>query len=358
MVFYKKKFQLIYKFLISQIFKIIYGNVVFSNKSDNDVKFIEINKGNQKYKFVEVNNGRIFTDYVENVAIINKNQILDHVSYQQIKGEFKEPLLNVVIKKGTPKFKKKFRGSVFSLIQGASGNNNYFHWMFDVLPRLIILEEVYNLNKIDYFYSPQIKPWQLSTLSVFNIFEERLINSNHHRHIHADKILAVSHPWYNKGKILNEAKKLPTWIINEIAIKYEKLGRKFKCSEKIFIDRRESTYNHCQIINDEEVKTHLKKKGFVVYKVGELGFFEQIYLFQNAKVIIGAHGAAFANLIFCKPNAKVFDIIPENHPNTVDEKIAKHKNLDFKFIKTEALSIEKKINGDIFLPIEKIDAIL
>ena len=89
-----------------------------------------------------------------------------------------------------------------------------------------------------------------------------------------------------------------------------------------------------------------------------MNFFEQIYLFQNAKVIIGAHGAAFANLIFCKPNAKVFDIIPENHPNTVDEKIAKHKNLDFKFIKTEALSIEKKINGDIFLPIEKIDAIL
>ena len=358
MVFYKKKFQLIYKFLISQIFKIIYGNVIFSNKSDNDVKFIEINKGNQKYKFVEVNNGRIFTDYVENVAIINKNQILDHVSYQQIKGEFKEPFLNVVIKKGTPKFKKKFRGSVFSLIQGASGNNNYFHWMFDVLPRLIMLEEVYNLNKIDYFYSPQIKPWQLATLSVFNIFEERLINSNDHRHIHADKILAVSHPWYNEGKILNEAKKLPTWIINEIAIKYEKLGRKFECGEKVFIDRRESSYNHCQIINDEEVKTHLKKKGFVVYKVGELGFFEQIYLFQNAKVIIGAHGAAFANLIFCKPNTKVFDIIPENHPNTVDEKIAKFKNLDFKFIKTEELSIEKKINGDIFLPIEKIDTIL
>ncbi len=358
MIFNRKKWQLIYKFFISQLFKIIYGNVIFSNKNDNDVKLTEINKGDHKYIFVEINNGRIFTDYVENVAIINKNQILDNVSYQQIKGEFKGPSFNVVIKKGTPKFKKKIKGKVFSLVQGASGNNNYFHWMFDVLPRLIMLEKVYNLNEIDHFYSPHIKPWQLSTLSVFNIFKERLINSNHHRHIYSDKILAVSHPWYNKGRILNEAKNLPKWIINEIAFKFEKFGRKFECGQKIFIDRRESNYNHCQIINDEEIKTHLKKKGFVVYKVGELDFFKQIYLFQNANIIIGAHGAAFTNLIFCKPNTKVFDIIPKNHPNTVDESIAKFKNLDFKFIKTEELSVEKKVNGDIFLPIEKIDPYL
>ena len=358
MIFYRKKLQLIYKFLISQLFKIIYGKVFFSDKNDNDVKFTDINKNSHKYKFVEVDKGRIFTDYVENVAIINKNQILDHVSYQQIKGEFKKPFFNVVIKKGTPKFKKNIKGKVFSLIQGASGNNNYFHWMFDVLPRLIMLEKVYDLNEIDYFYCPQVKPWQLSTLSVFNIFEERLLDSNYHRHIQSDKILAVSHPWYNKGRILDEAKKLPAWIINEIASKFEEFGKKFKCGEKIFIDRRESHYNHCQIINDEEIKSHLEKKGFVVYKIGELDFFKQIHLFQNAKIIIGAHGAAFANLIFCKPNTKVLDIIPENHPNTVDETIAKLKNLDFKFIKTKEMPAEKKTNGDIFLPIEKIDSIL
>ena len=94
MIFYRKKLQLIYKFLISQLFKIIYGKVFFSNKNDNDVKFTDINKNGHKYKFVEVDKGRIFTDYVENVAIINKNQILDHVSYQQIKGEFKKPFFN------------------------------------------------------------------------------------------------------------------------------------------------------------------------------------------------------------------------------------------------------------------------
>ena len=351
----RKKLQFIYKFIISKLFQIIYGKIVFLNQNDNDVKIKEVNKEENNYKFIEINNGRIFTDYIEHVAVINKNQIIDFVSYQQVKGEFKDPKFNVVIKKGTPKFKKKFNGKVFSLVQGASGNNNYFHWMFDILPRLIILEKFYNFNDINFFYCPQIKPWQLSTLSIFNIGNDKLINSNLYRHIQADKILAVSHPWYSKGLILNEAKNLPSWIINEIAFKFEKYGKKFECNDKIFIDRRESKYNHCQIINDEEIKTYLKSKGFAVYKVGELNFFEQIYLFQNAKIVIGAHGAAFTNLIFCKENTKVLDIIPENHPNTVDETIAKVKNLNFKFIRTKELNEKERVNGDIFLSVNEME---
>lgn len=351
----RKKLQFVYKFIISKLFQIIYGKIVFLNQNDNDVKIKEVNKEENNYKFIEVNNGRIFTDYIEHVAVINKNQIIDFVSYQQVKGVLKDPTFNVVIKKGTPKFKKKFSGKVFSLVQGASGNNNYFHWMFDILPRLIILEKFYNLNDINFFYCPQIKPWQLSTLSIFNIGNDKLINSNLHRHIQADKILAVSHPWYSKGLILNEAKNLPSWIINEIAFKFEKYGKKFECNDKIFIDRRESKYNHCQIINDEEIKTYLKRKGFAVYKVGELNFFEQIYLFQNAKIVIGAHGAAFTNLIFCKEYTKVLDIIPENHPNTVDETIAKVKNLNFKFIRTKELNEKERVNGDIFLSVNEME---
>ena len=357
MVFLRKKIQLIYKLIISQIFKLIYGEVVLSDKVKDNIKFKEINKADHKYKFVEIENGRIFTDYVENVAIIYKNQIVNHVSYQQIKGELKDPSFNMVIKKGTPKLKKKISGKVFSLVQGASGNN-YFHWMFDILPRLMILEKVYPLSEIDYFYCPQLKPWQLLTLSAFNINEDKIINSNRYRHILADKVLAVSHPWYHKGYILNEAKNLPRWIVDEISLKFKIYAKRFGCNDKFFIDRRESQYNHCQIINDEEIKTFLKNKGFTIYRVGELNFFEQIYLFQNAKIIIGAHGAAFTNLIFCRENTRVIDIIPENHPNTVDETIGIFKNLNFRFVRTKKIPNEKKINGDIFLPVDIIEKFL
>lgn len=46
---------------------------------------------------------------------------------------------------------------------------------------------------------------------------------------------------------------------------------------------------------------------------------EQINLFQNASIIIFQHGAVMANLVFCKPNATVIEILPENSdPIVVD----------------------------------------
>ena len=134
------------------------------------------------------------------------------------------------------------------------------------------------------------------------------------------------------------------WI-NDSFIKH---GKQFDCNEKIFIDRSESPFSHCQFVNNEEIINFLKNKGFTSYKVGQLSFQEQVYLFNNAKIIIGAHGAAFANLAFCKKNTKIIEIKPKNHPNFVDQHISKIKELDFNLIETEEL-INKDENGDIIL---------
>ena len=122
----RKKLQFIYKFIISKLFQIIYGKIVFLNQNDNDVKIKEVNKEENNYKFIEINNGRIFTDYIEHVAVINKNQIIDFVSYQQVKGVFKDPTFNVVIKKGTPKFKKKIQWKGFFSSSGGKWKQQLF----------------------------------------------------------------------------------------------------------------------------------------------------------------------------------------------------------------------------------------
>ena len=93
-------------------------------------------------------------------------------------------------------------------------------------------------------------------------------------------------------------------------------------NEKIYIDRTDSKFRHCQIQNDEEVFGFLKEIGFSKYKIGELSFLEQIYLFNNAKIIIGAHGAGFSNLAFCKSETNVIEVRPFNHPNNVFKSIS------------------------------------
>ena len=130
-------------------------------------------------------------------------------------------------------------------------------------------------------------------------------------------------------------------------IRYLKHAKSFDCSEKVYIDRSESPFEHCQIQNNLEIINYLESKGFKSYKTGELPFLNQVYLFNNAKQIVGAHGAAFANLVFCKKDTKIVEIKPTNRPNLVSRTISETQNLKFNLIETEVLPEDQKKDGDM-----------
>ena len=73
----------------------------------------------------------------------------------------------------------------------------------------------------------------------------------------------------------------------------------------------------------------LKKKDFKSIQVGKIKFIKQINLFRNAKIITGPHGAAFTNLLFCKPETEIIEIKPKNRPNNY-RVISKVNNLKYK----------------------------
>jgi len=242
------------------------------------------------------------------------------------------------------------------LSQGASGNDNYFHWLFDILPKIKICSEIYNLDKIDYFYFTKLLDWQRKILEIFGLRNIKILDSNEFRHVEAEKIIAVQHPWYEKGYINPEAINIPAWIIQWLKDAFLSKAESFDCSEKIFIDRKDDTkFKHCQIINDDEVFEFLKSKGFSKYKVGQLSFKKQIYLFNNAKIIIGPHGAAFANLIFCKPDTKVFEFKPFGHPTVVNKRISQINNLNYQLIES---SDYKSNKGDIFVDLNILEKLI
>jgi capsular polysaccharide biosynthesis protein len=356
----KKKLQFLFKKIIQIVFFQIYGkiNYIVNNDLLKNLKIQKIEIDLKNYYLYQIKNGRVYTDYVENVAIIDNNRIVEHASYQQVLGELLRADTNSVLKKGTPRYKKNIKGTVVSLIQGASGNNNYFHWMFDILPKLELLRKFNKLQNIDYFYLPSLQAFQKETLSMLKIPLSKCIDSKKYRHIKADLILAVSHPWYQKGYILEETKNLQAWTINWVYESFISYSKKFSCNKKIFIDRSESKFNHCQIINNNEVKYFLSNLGYSIYKTGELSIPEQIYLFNNAEIIIGAHGAAFTNLVFCKPNTKIIEIIPDSHPNQVNKKISEVKKLNYFPLKTSDIEENQKLNGDIIVPLKTLENLL
>ena len=109
---------------------------------------------------------------------------------------------------------------------------------------------------------------------------------------------------------------------------------KQKFKNKIFLDRSKSKYNHCQINNLNDIKNLVLRKNFRLCKPEYLSFKKQINLFKSSSVVIGAHGAAFSNIIFCKPGTKIIEIIPADHPNKKCERISKILKLKYFRIET------------------------
>ena len=334
----KNKLKLYYRASIRIFFKYIYGKILISNTRAKLIKKEKINLSSfetyndKNYYFYKIKNARIYTDNNENVAVIKNNFILPFVSFQQVNGNFKKIKYNSVLKLGTPSFARKIKGKIFNLCQGDSGDN-FFHFLFDIIPKIYLINLKTDLKKIDYFYVSDPKKWQIKIFKILGIGEKKLLSSKKNNHIFAEEIYAVDHPWYDKGYIQENVKRIPRWIIQKNR-EFFLNNSKQKLKNKIFLDRSQSKYNHCQINNLNDIKNLVLRKNFKLCKPEYLSFIKQINLFKSSSIIIGAHGAAFSNIIFCKPGTKIIEIIPADHPNKKCERISKILKLKYFRIKT------------------------
>ncbi len=302
-----------YRIIVKKIFDIIYGKVTKFGKNHkrNTLKITNLKFYNKNYKLIEIKKGRIFTDCNTNVAYITEKNQLTNFSFQQNKDKIGSIDKNFVLKFGTPKMKKRVKGNVLSLIQGASGNN-YWHWLFDLLPKVEILNFNNKINLFDYYYVPRLNKYIIDSLKVYGIKENQLINSQKYKHLESDKVFFLENIYLKKGSFQKQFENIPYIIIKAIRNKFLKYKKKKFDYKKIYIDRSDSKFIHYQFYNNNEIIKKLKKKKFGIFKLSTLSIFEQISLFNTSKVILGLHGAGFANVIFCKKKTKVYEIIRKN----------------------------------------------
>ena len=351
----------IYKHLLNILFLLIYGKItVQKTDKQHNIKVSKITKlkskktKNKNYFVYEIKNGRVYTDNNENVAVINDNQIVKDVSFQQKNSYLKSIKYNSSLKQGTPALQKKFKGKVLILCQGASGINNYSHWLLDILPKIKICEEVYDLKDIDYFYIQNKTSFQKESFKKIGIPTNKIIDCGKYKHIKADKIIALTHHVYEKNDyILNAQKKQPEWSIVWLRKKFLQFNKKNNNNYKVFIDRSDSKSKHCKIINNDTVIGFFKKLNFKIYQLSNLSFNQQIKIFNNSRVIVGVHGAGLTNFIFCKKNTKILEIRNKPNPNEVYEKIGFFNKLKYRTFKVDEIKNNKF--GDMIIDIKKLE---
>ena len=82
---------------------------------------------------------------------------------------------------------------------------------------------------------------------------------------------------------------------------------------KIVLRRR---FGMRMMLNARAVEAELLQRGFSVIEPENLTFSEQYHVFSNAEIVVGATGAAFANLIFCSPRTRLV-ICLADHPHMI-----------------------------------------
>ena len=265
---------------------------------------------------------------------------------------------NETLNSGTPKFKKKIKGNVLSLLSGGASKDNFTHWFTDVIPRIKIFSQKFNLNKIDKFYVPNLKyNFQKESLKLLGIKENQIITSIKYKHINADNIFATTHPCYHLPM------KVKKWSIEYLKKSYSvsSYKKKFK---KIFLDRDQinlinldnlKEYRNLRVlINEREIKDFLYSEGFDIIKPENYSFKEQVKIFSSAKIIVGLYGAAMMMLSFCKKNTKVIEIKPLLGGNEF-KNISKLMNLKHKQINLNPIfKSSTPQNGLLKCPIVKI----
>ena len=353
-----KKF---YKKIIIYFFNFIYGKVKFNKNislKNYSVKKIKINK--IIYSVFKIKDGRSYSDQVSNVAYIKNNYILEGPSVQLRNGRMANSNKNIVLKSGTTRFIKIAQGKILSVLSGGAGNYNYWHWLFDVIPRIFLYKKFYSIKNIDKILVPDIREkFQYQTLNLLGIKIKDCINSHFYRHIKFSELFSTSHP-----NLHLKVEKIPKWIILSLKknfLKKNLFKSSFKDFKKIYIDRSDSKSNvkdFRKIINEKLIKTFLASRGFKILKLSEYNFIEQVNIFHNATCIIGLHGAGFANIVFCK-NSSIVVEIKSNTTRHIIKNLAKSNKL--KYINISLVSKIKPIGpqfGILHLPLIKLKSFM
>jgi capsular polysaccharide biosynthesis protein len=80
--------------------------------------------------------------------------------------------------------------------------------------------------------------------------------------------------------------------------------------KKIYISRLADKHRRAE--GEAELVEALRRRRFAIVTPADHTLAQQIDIFRAADLVVGPHGAGLANIAFCRPNAAIYDVLPEH----------------------------------------------
>lgn len=194
-----------------------------------------------------------------------------------------------------------------AVVIDTSERNNYFHWLIEVLPRYYFAKKLFGTAKQYIFSDIQAQYKKDSLADLTDADSKIIVNNGPHRSLLCKKLFVPSLPG---GSILNfnsQINEYASFAVSKLA-----LGAQASPEKRIYVSRSDADFR--RVLNEDDLYAQLFQKfGFEKVVLSELSFAEQKQLFYESRIIVSAHGAGLANLIFCRLGTSIIELTPKGH---------------------------------------------
>lgn len=202
------------------------------------------------------------------------------------------------------------------------GRPYYSHWLWDLLPRLHLLER--SGVHWDKLVVPRIARYHRESLELLGLGAESLITEQD-LNIEASELVVpslVGHPVGN----------YPAWACQWLQERFLPLTPPAAPSQprRIYISRAKSGRRH--ILNEDELLAALAPLGFKRVFLEDHSFIDGVRLLRDAEAVVTPHGSNVANIVFCRKGTPVIEIFSPKFVVSCHWTLACHLGLDYGYI--------------------------
>lgn len=245
---------------------------------------------------------------LKNVSVWPENSVALGCNSKLIDATaFTLPRLRQSIQKGDFVTKRRLRERKLSICIECGRWKNYYHTLIDVLPRIYCLYDrhisdlggvtCYLTRLEDDKYGELLHALMPSWVEIKKVGTETLIHFD--QYLHLPYLSECTCGWLPPEyvKFFRESTAGVRRSKSELA------NKKILISRSLALVRR--------IRNQDRLSGMLRELGFNAHCLENYSLREQASLFENAKSVIGPHGAGLTNLLFSKAGTKVVEIFPD-----------------------------------------------
>ncbi|TVT38267.1 glycosyltransferase family 61 protein [Hymenobacter setariae] len=198
--------------------------------------------------------------------------------------------------------------------------SNYYHWLVDTLPRLLLLRERYPDCVL--LVPEPVRSYMKTTIAALGFKAVQAVPRGYF--VNVQKLIMPSHiapPGKQDPGLMRQLRQELTKSVMPVTIAAASPGKRLYVSRSKQIIRRLS--------NENELLALLAQYAIETIYFEDMDFEQQVEAMQNVELLMGVHGANLTNMLFLATGAKIVELFNQTICNPCYFHLASNLELDY-----------------------------